>query len=249
MKQIICTYLVLFFLISLNCKKEEKENTVALKGIINFLIGDVKLIDTNGDIRNAGIGDEIIQGMKIETRGKKSIAEVYFGENIVKILGNTLVEVKSLIENIESETREVKFFVGKGRLFSRVKRKLVKGDIYEVATPTTTAGVRGTDFLVTEEDGKANVACISGLVAVLNNSMTEAEPVVLNKKEETDIIKKHDRKAVVLLNISLNSTYNIAGTPARNMGQNIFITQYSVNPGIFAISGTITVSRRELLKG
>lgn len=190
MKYLKILYLILFVLLNFNCKKDKE--TIALKGFINFINGDIKIILENGNTQKAKVGDEVCDGMKIETIGDKSFVDIYFDQNIVKVLGNTSVEIKKLRENIMNDTRVYKFHVGKGSLFSRVKVKLAKGDLYQVTTPTTTAGVRGTDFLVTEEDGKANVACLSGLVSVLNNTMTDSKPVVLESKKETDVLPKQD---------------------------------------------------------
>ncbi len=190
MKRFIIFTALAILIFNLNCKKEE--DTVGLKGLINFKAGKVILTDTGGNARDAAIGDEITQGMKIETIGEKSFVDIYIGDYIIKVLGNTVLDIDKLFENAVTGNRQAKFRVEKGTLFSRITTKLSKGDVYEVTTPTATAGVRGTDFLVTEEDGKANVACLKGLVSVLNNSLTDSEPVILEKKEETDVIPGQD---------------------------------------------------------
>jgi hypothetical protein len=186
MKKIISITIGLLLIIGLNCKKQE--NTVPIKGIINFIVGDVKLIDANGNSKKANIGDEIIQGMKIEAVGKKSFVDVFIGDYIIKVLGDTKVDVQRLFENINGENKQVKLSVEKGSLFSKITTKLAKNDKYEVTTPTAVAAVRGTEFLVTEENGKSNVACLTGLVSVLNNSLKESNTVELQPKEETDVI-------------------------------------------------------------
>lgn len=186
MKQ-IKTYLAVALLLLLSgyCTKEEK---IPVKGLINFIAGEVFIIRETGEKVQANVGDEIIQGIKVQTIGDKSFADIYFGENAIKVLGNTTVDIKQLIENSDSSNRQIKFNVEQGKLFSRVSQKLAKGDIYEVTTPTATAGVRGTEFIVAEEEGKSNVACIAGLVEVLNNSLKDSQPVMLDAKEETDIV-------------------------------------------------------------
>jgi hypothetical protein len=179
--------LMLFVIVMPHCKKEKKEETVAVKGYINFVNGDVKLLTADGKENPVKIGDEVVQGSKIKTTGQKSFVDIYIGENAVKILGDTIVEVKKLLTNVATNGEESVFFVEKGKLFSRVTKKLTKNDIFEVKTPTTTAGVRGTDFLVTEEDGKANVACLKGKVGVSNNSMPDQEPVMVETEKEVDV--------------------------------------------------------------
>lgn len=193
MKRIISLLVITALALALaSCKKEKKEVTVALEGYVNFINGDVSLIGADGKGAKAKIGDAVKQGMKIKTVGPKSVVDVYFGENAIKVLGNTVVEVKKLLQNAETNTENSELFVEKGRVFSKVAKKLAKGDIYEVKSPTTTAGVRGTDFLVTEEDGKGNIACLDGKIEVVNNTKTDTPPVVLNPKEEVDVLAGKD---------------------------------------------------------
>jgi len=186
MKRIISmTLLLLFFIASFDCKKEE-EATIELRGIINFFSGTVKLI-LDGKEDKASIGYIIKQGMTIKVIGDKSFVDIYFDENAIKLLGNTTVDIKKLASNVKDNTTKSDFFLEKGKMFSRIKKKLTKGELYQVTTPTATAGVRGTDFLVSEEEGNANVACLSGMVSVLNNSLGKDKSIILNNKEETDI--------------------------------------------------------------
>ncbi|MDR3237193.1 MAG: FecR family protein [Spirochaetia bacterium] len=53
---------------------------------------------------------------------------------------------------------------------SRITKKLGKDDSYKVATPTSLAAVRGTDFIVSEENGKSYIACTDGKVFIVKNS-------------------------------------------------------------------------------
>lgn len=190
MRTTISLVIGLVLLINLNCSK--KEDSIKLKGLVNFTSGTVNIIDADGNGRKANIGDEITQGMKVETKGPKSFVDIYIGDYIIKILGDTTLDIEQLFEQVKSGNKQVKLMLEKGKVFSRITSKLVKGDIYEVSTPTATAGVRGTDFLVTEEEGKSNVACLKGLVEVLNNSLKGSEPVMLEPKEETDVIPGED---------------------------------------------------------
>ncbi len=191
MKRIVSLAVVLSFLfVTAGCKKEQK--AIEREGIVNFLTGDVTLISKEGKEDTAKIGDVIKQGMKIKTVGKKSSAEIYFGENAVKVLGDTVVEIKSLVTKVDTGNDENLFYVEKGQLFSKVAQKLSKGDSFSVKSPTTTAGVRGTDFLISEEEGKGNVAVLNGSVEVLNNSLANTPPVVVSDKEEVDVITGKD---------------------------------------------------------
>lgn len=188
MKQFISLIIIALFTFSaVGCKKEKaKDDVVARKGLVNFVNGTVKLSSATGTESAAKVGDQIIQGMKIKTIGDKSFVDIYFGKNAVKILGDTEVEVKKLITNLKTEGEESSFLVGKGQMFSKISQKLAKSDSYEIRTPTSTAGVRGTQFLVKEENGKANIACLQGQLEVLNNSMPKT-PVTIESNKECDI--------------------------------------------------------------
>jgi hypothetical protein len=94
MKRIISVIIGLILIVGLNCKKED--NTVPIKGIVNFITGNIKLIDANGNAKNANIGDEVFQGMKIESIGPKSFVDIFIGDYIIKVLGNTKVDVQKL---------------------------------------------------------------------------------------------------------------------------------------------------------
>ncbi|HON76909.1 MAG TPA: FecR domain-containing protein [Spirochaetota bacterium] len=211
MKRNICAVVILFFIaVSFNCKKEDR--TVARQGLINFVTGNVKIVNAQGAKADAKIGDSITEGMSVITSGDKSVADVYFGENAIKILGNTSVEVKTLVMNITKNSEQTVLFVNNGALFSSVK-KLSKNDDYRIKSPTATAGVRGTDFLVEEKDGKANVACLEGKVECQNNTNPDADAVIIADREEVDVVRGEDmvkkqisQDRMNMLNIKLRIT-------------------------------------------
>lgn len=190
MKKAISLLIGVIFIVNISCKKAEE--TIELKGLINFTTGTVNIIDSKGNSKKAKIGDVISQGMKIETIGTKSFIDIYIGQYIIKVLGDTLLDIEQLYEKINSGNKHVNLKLEKGKVFSRITSKLVKGDFYEVSTSTAVAGVRGTDFLVSEEEGRSNIACLKGLVNVLNSTLENGEPVLLEAKEETDVIPGED---------------------------------------------------------
>ncbi len=194
MKRLLAIAIILTFSINLNCKKKQPERNIQLKGTIIFVTGNVAIIDEKGLTKNAKIGNEISQSDKIKTSGSKSIVEIYIEENLIKIFGNSIIEAQSLFKNSGTEAKEIKVFVEEGSIFSRVKKKLNKSDLYQVSTPTTTVAVRGTDFFVSEKKRMAKVTCLSGEVEVTNKTMVKAEPVILKSNQETDILP--DREMV-----------------------------------------------------
>jgi hypothetical protein len=192
MNRIIAVCFSLVFVISsYGCKKEQPKTEAPRVGLVNFITGDVKIVGESGVEKAANIGDEVKQGMKIKTKGKKSAVDVYFGENAVKIIGDTVVEIKVLMTNIAKNTESTELYVENGSVFSKLK-KISKEDSYNVKTPTTTAGVRGTDFLVSEQNGKSNIACLNGKVEVKNDGRPGSAPVTIIDKQEVDVSKDKD---------------------------------------------------------
>jgi len=202
-------YIVLIPLIvlSLYCKKKAP---IEREGVVNFLAGTVHIIEGSNKIA-AKVGDVIKKGMRIET-GDKSFADIYFDENAIKILENSVVNIAELEVNAQEGSESSRFYVDKGRLFSKIVKKLSKNDSFIVATPTASASVRGTEFLVAEEKGKGLVACLNGRVEVKNEASPEKGPVELATQKEV-VVEKGKEMSVkdlsaenkkLLLNIDKN---------------------------------------------
>ena len=170
MKRLIYPFLICVIVIGIACKKEPTEMAVERHGAVNFVTGDVFLVQ-DGKKAKANIGDKVSQGMKIET-GKNAMVDIYFGENAIKVLSGSVVEVKQLVTAISDNGEKTDLYLEKGKLFSKVAKKLRKQDSYQIKSPTTIAAVRGTDFLVSDDGKKGNVATLDGLVEVLNRSLS-----------------------------------------------------------------------------
>jgi len=201
---LMITTLALVFFVA-GCKKEAPTPTQAANnGIINFVMGEVSIV-SDGQTKPANAGDSITQGMIIKT-GKKSVADIYFSGSVIRILENSSVVMKELIRDLQSNKEMSEFYVEKGKLFSKVSRKLTEGEKFKVSTPTAVAGVRGTEFLVEEDDGKSKIACIEGAVAVHEAEKSEADAVIVEAGKEASLekgkpISVSDLKAQNLENI------------------------------------------------
>ncbi|HOA06795.1 MAG TPA: FecR domain-containing protein [Spirochaetota bacterium] len=191
MKKIIVMALSSVILFSY-CTKKEKKYTIALSGIINFTVGDVSLKDSSGE-RKASVGDQVLSGTVIITKGVKSMTDIYIGENAVKIMGDSRVSFDSLIADGKTGSETVSIIVENGKTFNRIIKKLSKDDSFTVKTKTAVAAVRGTEFFVSDENGKTNVSCLDGKISVSDSKGAE---VILEKNEQaivssdSDIVKK-----------------------------------------------------------
>ena len=184
MKRMAYAALIPFLVVSLYCKKELRIERV---GIINVISGKVHIVDGVNKTA-AKVGDIVKKGMKIET-DSKSFADIYFDENAIKILENSRVDISGLELNTQDDSEKSKFYVNKGKIFSRIIKKLTRNDSFTISTPTATASVRGTEFLVVEEDGKGLVACLTGTVEVKNEASPDKGSVELANEKEVAVEK------------------------------------------------------------
>jgi predicted DNA-binding protein len=176
MKKII---LILFTLLIFQYPSfsEKNQNEVLKNGIVNFYSGQVSIV-RNGKASAPKIGATVSQGMKIET-GVNSFIEICFGNNIVKVMEKTSVTITKLMYDIKKSGHATEFYIARGRVFSHVAEKLSKNDRYIVKTVTTTAAVRGTEFLVSEDEGKGAVSCLNGKIEVSKAGDASLNPVML----------------------------------------------------------------------
>jgi hypothetical protein len=177
-----------------SCKKNIKAERI---GMVNFMAGTVTIID--GDRKApAKVGDRVTMGMVIET-GAASFVDIYFQENAVKILEKSRVKVSDLAVDLKNEAEKTGFHVSQGKVFVKVAKKLAKNDEFIVSTPTATAGVRGTEFLVTEDNGKSLIACVDGTVKVASEVVPGKDTVMVPEDKEVTVEKD---KALTVKDIS-----------------------------------------------
>jgi hypothetical protein len=204
MKKVWVSVLILTVAVAA-CKKGQKEYAVAFSGIVNFSQGVVKF-EKEGKTGVLKQGDAVEEGTKIITVGDKSFAEIYLDQNAIKVMGNSTLTFTKLA--LTSSGQITDLYVQNGNVFSKVKKKLEKGDQFNVNTPHSIAAVRGTDFLVSDDGKKSNIACVEGKIEVKDSAL-ESRSVVLDGKEEVDVagsdlVKKQisDDRMRILKNIS-----------------------------------------------
>jgi len=185
MKKITFLIIIALFAIQFTSCKKSGPSLVQNDGLVNFMAGDVKLV-SDGKTVSANVGDKITQGMIVKT-GKKSVVDIYFQGSVIRILDDSSVVMKELVKNVTDSKELTELYVEKGKVFSKVTRKLVDGEKYRINTPTAVAGVRGTEFLVSEENGKSTIACIEGKVVVKEASKDDSAFVDVEAGKEANV--------------------------------------------------------------
>ena len=173
--RIYCFIFILLVLI-LSCENAEKidenitsadlsglqipQNTQAL---VTFLSGNVD-VSVNGEWEALFIGDFIETGNKIKVYDS-SFCELQFGDTaVVKIQENTEIVMDSVF--FETKQTDIVLNIIAGSLLCKVD-KLVGNDSFNVKTNSSVCGVRGTEFMVKEDQSGTILAVKEGKVAVL----------------------------------------------------------------------------------
>lgn len=162
------TILFSFFLI--DCKKEQEEKKVdtaavsansKLTGIVLFAVGDVKSAG-----KKLKSGDIISENEVIQT-GKKSTCDLQLKESeagiVVRMKSESTFELKTKVVKDQVTPSPV---IKAGNVLVNVSGKLKTNENFQIVTPTTVAGVRGTKFEVNvKEDGSTTISVSEGAVA------------------------------------------------------------------------------------
>ena len=103
-------------------------------------------------------------GDHIKTREKSRATITLVDRSSLEIHSNTHMALNTIVSPIEKRNSVLLFF---GRIWSKVRKRIVKMKGYEVQTPTAVLGVRGTEFdIASYEDGTTIVRVDSGKVTV-----------------------------------------------------------------------------------
>lgn len=109
-------------------------------------------------------GMGLTQGDTLRT-GKGAYARIEFDQhNAVSLAQLTTITLAELAEQQGINSTKVK--QSSGGLWNKVKRSVGAGDTYQVETPTSIMGVRGTMFLTQFDKGRTSLSVLDGIVGV-----------------------------------------------------------------------------------
>ncbi|MCX7711693.1 MAG: FecR domain-containing protein [Clostridia bacterium] len=158
---------------------------------VTDLSGTVNVQKSGGEKKfSAFKGMSLTQGDSIST-GNDSWVELEIDDDkIVKISENTQLGVAELAGSIESGDDQTGLKLWFGKVWTNIKKKLNIRSKYEIRTPKTVMGVRGTQFFVGEEGGKTIVAVLEGRVySVTYKTEQRPDGTVLEQAVEAFINK------------------------------------------------------------
>jgi outer membrane protein assembly factor BamB len=149
--------------------------TVTRNAVIVFVEGRVECqLSEGGAWLPASIGDEVPEKARLRT-GAASSCQLQFGQaSIVMIAPNSVLYARAVQLAKSRNAVEIELFAGS--VLSKVHKLADKGDRFQVRTKYAVCAVRGTQFLVSCEDGRSTkVGVREGRVAIVPASYDESQ--------------------------------------------------------------------------
>jgi len=138
-----------------------------LLGHITYCSGDIQVKRAKQTIwAKAELNMPVYFGDTIRTGEDGEGAITYVDQSLLKIHSNTRITLNAFVSPVEKKNSVLLFF---GRIWGKMRRKVLRRKAFEVQTPTAVLGVRGTEFeTASYEDGTTIVRVDSGKVDVDN---------------------------------------------------------------------------------
>lgn len=129
-------------------------------GVVLISKGTVKITSTAGTEKNGAIGMDILEGDTLTTGPESSAKIVTLDRNVI-VVGEKSEIVFEKYQHENQKQKAVVIDVKEGSIRSSIKNKYdQKDEYYQIKTPTSVAGVRGTDFYIEHDKAnKENVIC------------------------------------------------------------------------------------------
>lgn len=197
MKRILLILCILFsFVFYANCKDKKKENKSLQAGIVTFSKGDTKLISKDGKEKKIQKDTFFFKDDTIVT-GKDGIVDIQLTDGVViRVKQNSKLKLQDIIVGDNGSTIKAKLKLETGKVFAKTDKKLNSDSSFSVATPTFVAGIRGTEFIVEDSEGKDQALVSDGAVSVEaideNGKPTGKESII--EKGHKGIIEKDSIK-------------------------------------------------------
>ncbi len=166
------TVIILFIsLITVSCRKKEPEKAIKPdyeEALVTFLSGEAFVLRA-GDWVPIEIGNLLIKKDTIKV-SENSFCELQFGKTAaVRIQENTIVELQRIFTGQGEADIGLKMVAG--NVLYKVG-KLTGDERFEIETVSTILGVRGTKFMVREEEGRETLLAVKeGEVSVLPSAI------------------------------------------------------------------------------
>lgn len=164
-------------------QRSTKPEGVGLRAVAMQIVGSANVI-RNGQPAKIYAGDLLREGDRIET-GEKSYLDLSLaGGGQARVKESTTIELAVLRK--ETDRNRIEILQQKGSSVHTFK-KLAKGDMYQITTPTAIAGVRGTAFEVINTEESTTVITTEGSVEVSSKQVATQKPAFVNEGNSVEV--------------------------------------------------------------
>jgi len=173
MKNYIFKVIYLFLVLGLSqCKPSKPEIIGQAILVVTAKSGQVHFYRAGAEIPIAK-GSVLVVGDSVSTETSSFVDLEFPGGALLRIKEKSEVSIASLLSD---DGINAEFNLKRGKIHTKIKNKLKPKESYRINTPTMVAGVRGTDFSVTESD-TGIIMVLEGTVAMEtpNSSITSVE--------------------------------------------------------------------------
>ncbi|MDF3820429.1 FecR family protein [Leptospira sp. 96542] len=193
----------IFAMFSVNCQKDSKDTNTAVSNsnesvnnvVVAFVKGDVAILRDGNQIK-PNLGDVLNQKDTIVTGGNGT-CEILIGEDgVLKLNKNTSLSISQAVAANDGG-KETEINMQYGKLVTVLKKER-KTESFNIVTPTSIAGVRGTSFLTSVENPSAKtgaVACVGN--CVVKYTVLDGAIAIRKSNSENEIVVDKQKMAEV----------------------------------------------------
>ena len=179
----VISFFIIAELLIIGCGKPSK--MLIDYGRITLQAGSVIII-RNGLKNPAAIGDLVYKDDIVITK-KSSHCDIQLSDNIIRLKEQSKIRLIEIFKDTIKSKEKMKIYLVLGKIFIKA-RKLTKEYSFNIYTPTAVVGVRGTEFLVENDNKRTRVYTGSGTVYVKIN-MQKDESLIFKVEELNTEVK------------------------------------------------------------
>jgi hypothetical protein len=136
-------------------------------------------IRLNNSNKPLTVGSQVSEGAVIEVPAECHVSLLLEDSSIIRLPSSAQLKITTLRKNALEAAPEVKLDLARGRVELDVNKNRGKSIPFEIRTPLSIMGVRGTEFRVgySPDDGAAQVEVLGGIVETRGNTDAQSRAI------------------------------------------------------------------------
>jgi hypothetical protein len=136
-------------------------------------------IRLNNSNKPLTVGTQVSEGAVIEVPAECHVSLLLEDSSIIRLPSSAQLKITTLRKNALESAPEVKLDLARGRVELDVNKNREKSTPFEIRTPLSIMGVRGTEFRVgySPDEGSAQVEVLGGIVETRGNTDAQSRAI------------------------------------------------------------------------